>query len=387
MAQLNPIRQQLFLRHFLDAIRRRPVVHHLGFGPRVGVFVALRAGATRLLWSGHHVRLTFHRLRSTTGQHCCLPIGFHGKALLQCLERLVVAVLVDRLLEQVAEFIFDLRQVDAILRALWPRHARLDRGKVELKQLAVFDLAGLRHPKHALSLKIGPERVHLRLRPPGSQEIVARLFVHREEAHGRAILRRHVADRRPVGQRQAGRARAMKLNKLADDFGLAQHFGNLQHQVGGGNARLKRARQVHAHDVGRKEIHGLAQHPCLGLDAAHAPAHDTQAVDHRGVRVGSDDRVRIIHAVLLQHAFRQVFQVDLMDNADARRHHAETIERLRAPLEQLVAGAVALELDLHVELERVVDFAEIYLHRMVYDQINRHKRLDNTGIFAHSRSR
>jgi hypothetical protein len=37
----------------------------------------------------------------------------------------------------------------------------------------------------------------------------------------------------------------------------------------------------------------LAEHRGLGLDAADAPAEHGQAVDHRGVAVGADQRVGI----------------------------------------------------------------------------------------------
>ena len=55
---------------------------------------------------------------------------------------------------------------------------------------------------------------------------------------------------------------------------------------------------MHADDVRREEVNRLAEHAGLGLDAAHAPADDADAVDHRGVAVGADQRVRIIDAVL-----------------------------------------------------------------------------------------
>jgi hypothetical protein len=54
------------------------------------------------------------------------------------------------------------------------------------------------------------------------------------------------------------------------------------------------------------------------------------------------------------HAARQVFEVDLVHDADARRHHAEGVEGLHAPLHELVALAVALELELHVQVQRVL---------------------------------
>ena len=62
----------------------------------------------------------------------------------------------------------------------------------------------------------------------------------------------------------------------------------------------------------------------------------------------------------------------------------EAVERLHAPLQELVAGAVALELHLHVELEGVGDFGEVHLHGVVHDQVHRHQRLDDAGVAAHA---
>ena len=42
---------------------------------------------------------------------------------------------------------------------------------------------------------------------------------------------------------------------------------------------------------GRHHVERLAEHHRLGLDAAHAPAQHAEAVDHRGVGVGADQRV------------------------------------------------------------------------------------------------
>jgi hypothetical protein len=53
------------------------------------------------------------------------------------------------------------------------------------------------------------------------------------------------------------------------------------------------------------------------------------------------------------HAARQVLEVDLVHDAEAGRHDAEGVEGLHAPLHELVALLVALELELHVQVERV----------------------------------
>ena len=55
---------------------------------------------------------------------------------------------------------------------------------------------------------------------------------------------------------------------------------------------LQRAGQAHADDVRRQQRQRLVEHRRLGLDAADAPAEHAEPVDHRGVRVGADERVR-----------------------------------------------------------------------------------------------
>ena len=120
-----------------------------------------------------------------------------------------------------------------------------------------------------------------------------RLVVDREEAAGRAVFRRHVADRGAVGERHVGEAGAVELDELADDALLAQHLRDGQHEVGRGDALAQLAGQLEADDLRDQHRDRLAEHRRLGLDAADAPAEHGEAVDHRGVRVGADERVGI----------------------------------------------------------------------------------------------
>ncbi len=139
---------------------------------------------------------------------------------------------------------------------------------------------------------------------------------------------------------------------------------------------------MHADHVRRQEIHGLAQHAGFRLDAAHAPADHADAVDHGGVAVSADQGVGIGHAVFLQHAARQVFEVHLVHDADAGRHDLEGVERLHAPFHEAVALVVALELQLHVQLQRVGAVVVVDLHRVVHHQVHRHQRLDDLRVVA-----
>src|SRR5215467_199872 len=118
---------------------------------------------------------------------------------------------------------------------------------------------------------------------------------------------------------------------------------------------------MHADDVGRKHIDGLAQHRGLRFYASDSPSDHAQTIDHRGVRVGAYQCVRVINAVSFKHDLAQILQIDLMTYADARRYDAEALERLHAPFQELIAGAVALELHDHVLLKSIGQVEEIDL--------------------------
>ena len=146
---------------------------------------------------------------------------------------------------------------------------------------------------HALRLRIGLDQRDAVFGAAGHGEIADGLGVDREEAAGRAIFRRHVADGGAVGQRHVGEAGAEELDELADHALLAQHLGDGQHEVGGGDAFLQLAGQAEADDFGQQHRDGLAEHRGLGLDAADAPAEHAEAVDHGGVGIGADAGVGI----------------------------------------------------------------------------------------------
>ena len=91
----------------------------------------------------------------------------------------------------------------------------------------------------------------------------------------------------------------------------------------------------------------LAEHRGLGFDAAHAPAEHAEAVDHRRVRVGADERVGVREPVAVaEHHLRQVLEVHLVADPAVGREHPQGLERLLRPAQERVALAVALELEL-----------------------------------------
>ena len=76
-----------------------------------------------------------------------------------------------------------------------------------------------------------------------------------------------------------------------------------------------------------------------------------------------------------------------MDDAGVRRHDLEVLERLLAPPEELVALAVALELELGVDREGVGGAERVDLHRVVDDELGRDERVDLRGVAAERRHR
>ncbi len=71
-----------------------------------------------------------------------------------------------------------------------------------------------------------------------------------------------------------------------------------------------------------------------------------------------------------------------MDDADAGWHHAESLERLLAPLEELVTLAVALEFEIEIELQGLGGAEEIHLHGVVDHEVHGDERLDHLRIAA-----
>ena len=222
--------------------------------------------------------------------------------------------------------------------------------------------------------------MHGRFRAPGQAQVVQGHLVNREETTGGAVLRGHVGNSGAVGQWQVGQAIAVELDELAHHPLLAQHLRDREHQVGGGDAFAQLAGQLETDHLGDQHRHRLAEHGRLGLDAAHAPAEHAQAVDHGGVRVGTDQGVGegVGAPVLLVGPDRaaQVLEVDLVADAGAWRHHAEVGEGALAPAQEGIAFAVALHLDVDVLGEGVGAGVTIDHHRVVDHQVHRRQRVD-----------
>ena len=245
------------------------------------------------------------------------------------------------------ELLGGVREDDAVLRALRAGDGGDDRGEVELQLLGEVGLGGRVEPE-ALLLGVRLDERDLLLVAAGQPQVLQGLVVDREDRGGGAELRRHVADGGAVGERGGGDALAVELDELADDAVLAQHLGDGQHEVGGGGAGGQLTGQLEADDARDEHRDRLAEHRGLGLDAADAPAEHAEAVDHGGVRVGADEGVGVRLAVADHDRAGQVLDVDLVDDAGARRDDLELVEGGLAPAQELVALLVAAVLQLDV---------------------------------------
>ena len=180
---------------------------------------------------------------------------------------------------------------DPVLRPARAGDGRLDGREVELRSSSKVG-PGARLAPQALRLGVALDEATRSGGPAGQAQVGERLVVDREERRGRPELGAHVADRRPVGQRQAGQPVAGELDERPDDAVRAEHLGDDEDEVGRGRAARQLAVEADADDVRHRLVERLAEEDRLGLDAADAVAQDAEAVDHRRVRVGPDERVR-----------------------------------------------------------------------------------------------
>src|SRR5204863_2475920 len=102
---------------------------------------------------------------------------------------------------------------DAILWTAWPRDRRLDRREIEVDDLRVLRLPRLVVPEKVLLAIRLHEREPL-LVATGKPQVVESFLVHREEATRRAVFRRHVPERRTVGDRQRRKSGTEILDEL-----------------------------------------------------------------------------------------------------------------------------------------------------------------------------
>ncbi len=218
------------------------------------------------------------------------------------------------------------------------------------------------------------------LRARSETQVVERDVVDREEAAGRAVLGAHVPERRAVGEGERAETRAEVLDELPDDPRLAEDLGHRENEVGCRSALAQLAGQPEADDLRHEHRERLPEHRRFGLDPADSPAEHAEAVDHRGVRVGADDRVGEGDSVPHFDDAREVLEVDLVDDAGVRRHDPQPVEGALTPAEERVPLAVALELELDVPPDREARRELVHLDRVVDHELGRDERIDRARV-------
>ena len=275
-------------------------------------------------------------------------------------------------------------QANVVLRASGAGDGWFHGRQVQFQLVRVVQISVTGHSPQVLCLEVVFVRSDGFFAPACLAQIVGAAFIHGEEAHGGAVFRGHVCYGSPVCQRQGRRPVSEEFHKFAYDAVAAQHLGDMQRQVRGGHSFAEFSRHMDAHYFRHQERDGLAEHPGFRLNAANTPAHNAYAVNHRGMGIRSHQGIREVNAILFHHALRQVFQIDLVDNAHGRRNHGKSLKGLLAPFEEFVAFRIALEFNVQVLFQSIRASCPVHLDGVVHHQVHGDQRFNDGGVFSQS---
>src|SRR4030088_670327 len=128
-----------------------------------------------------------------------------------------------------------------------------------------------------------------------------------------------------------------------------------------------------SHHFRSQEIDRLGTHTRFPFDPPDPPADDAEPIDHRGMRIGSNQRVWVTNLAFrgesTEHTVSQVLQSHLMHDANSGRHNAERLERLLTPLQKFVTFTITFKLIFELEINRFRDTGQTYQDRMIDCQI------------------
>ncbi len=295
-----------------------------------------------------------------------------------------ISPIVYRCLQRCAERLLHPTEQHPILWSLRPRKTWLHDGQIQTERIVEQRIRGRVSAKQPLLFAIALHQLHGRIRPRRALQVAQRFIIHREESYRRTILRRHVRYRRAIRERHAGKPFAEELDKLPDHALLPQHFRDCQHQVSGRRAFAQPPRQPEPHHFRHQEIHGLTQHRRFRFNAAHAPAHHAESVDHRRMAVRTHQAVRKCRAVAHSHHVGEIFEIDLVHDPHRGRHHAKSREGLLSPAQELVTLYISMKLQIGIDPQRLTRPERIHLHRVINDEINRNQRIDAPRVTTHA---
>ena len=123
-----------------------------------------------------------------------------------------------------------IRQRNPVLGALGTGDAGHHAGEVELEHLAEAGDLRLVGAEHALFLRVALDHVDVLGVAARPAKVFERAGVDGEQRRGRAELRRHVGEGRPVGHRHRGQPAAAELDELVDHAVPAEHLGEGEHE-------------------------------------------------------------------------------------------------------------------------------------------------------------
>mmetsp|Transcript_29364 Transcript_29364/g.45378 ORF Transcript_29364/g.45378 Transcript_29364/m.45378 type:complete len:202 (+) Transcript_29364:1675-2280(+) len=183
-----------------------------------------------------------------------------------------------------------------------------------------------------LSLKVLLDVGDLVLRTSSLDEVLQGSLINREETHGGSILGGHIGEGSAVFDRHGLQSVSEVLNELSDTSVLPQFLSNSKHQIGGGSTRGELSLQLEPNNLREDHTDLLTTHDSLSLQTSNTPSANTKTVNHRSVRVSSNNGVRVQHTVLVKDRATEKLKIDLMDNTSTRGDDEEIIKRLSTPL-------------------------------------------------------
>ena len=127
--------------------------------------------------------------------------------------------------------------------------------------------------------------------------------------------------------------------------------------------------ELKAHHIGREEVHRLAQHGgSASMPPTPQPTTPMPLIDG-GVAIGAHQGVGVVDTVFSRVPSTppraRYSRLTLVHDAKTRRHHTKGVKRLHAPFHELVALAVALEFELHVQVQRILLAVVVHHDRVV----------------------